>query len=86
MSKTKLTVEDIDDIIEKAEIEVVFLEPKTTVVKMTLDNGFVLVESSSCVDPKNYDEEVGTHLCLKKIEDQLWQLEGYRLQCEVGRL
>ena len=28
----------------------------------------------------NYNEEVGTEICIGKIEDKIWELEGYRLQ------
>jgi hypothetical protein len=47
---------------------------------LRLKNGFTLVESSGCVDPKNYSEEEGAKYCLERIENQLWKLEGYLLQ------
>lgn len=53
---------------------------KTTVVQVTLANGFVITESSSCVDPANYNHALGTGLCLKKIEGQVWMLLGFLLQ------
>lgn len=70
----------IDDLIARSEITVKTLFNKTTVVAMKLPNGFVLVESSSCVDPHNYDEAVGVQICKQKLENKLWELEGYRLQ------
>lgn len=70
----------IDDLIARSEITVKTLFGKTTVVAMKLPNGFVLVESSSCVDPHNYDEAVGVQICKAKLEAKLWELEGYRLQ------
>lgn len=50
---------------------------KCTVVAAQLPNGYVIVESSGCIDPKNYNKELGKEICLKKIEEHLWQLEGY---------
>lgn len=47
---------------------------------MRLRNGFILTESSACVDPANYDTELGKRLCLQHIENRLWELEGYALQ------
>ena len=70
----------IDDLIARSEITVKTLFNKTTVVAMKLPNGFVLVESSSCVDPHNYDEAIGVQICKQKLENTLWELEGYRLQ------
>ena len=60
------------------------VEMKGTIVTVRLPNGFVLVESSACVDPANYDHAIGYESCMKRIRDKLWLLEGYRLQCELG--
>lgn len=56
---------------------------KTTVVKATLANGFEIVESSSCVDPANYDHEIGVSICVSKIKDKLWSYLGFLLQTAV---
>jgi hypothetical protein len=53
---------------------------KTTVVEATLLNGFTLVDSSSCVDPKNYNHDTGMNICLEHIEDKVWFLLGFLLQ------
>lgn len=53
---------------------------KTTVVQATLRNGFEIVESSSCVDPANYREEVGAEICRDRIRKQVWHLLGFALQ------
>ena len=49
-------------------------------VTLQMKNGFTLVETSSCVDPSKYDEEIGKQICLKKLEDKVWFLLGYLLQ------
>lgn len=64
---------------------IVFTETKTmgnrtTVVRCVLRNGFEIVESSSCVDPKNYSEDMGHDICMKKIKDKIWELLGFLLQ------
>lgn len=53
---------------------------RTTVVRCVLRNGFEIVESSSCVDPKNYSEEMGHDICMRKIKDKIWELLGFLLQ------
>ena len=53
---------------------------RTTVVRCVLRNGFEIVESSSCVDPKNYSEQMGHDICMNKIKDKIWELLGFLLQ------
>lgn len=86
MSNIRVTKEQIDKLIADSKIEVTKFGTKSTVVMLTLPNGFFMTESSSCVDPENYDHELGRRLCLKHIKDKLWAFEGYRLQCERYRL
>jgi hypothetical protein len=56
---------------------------KTTIGIFTLINGFVIVESSSCVDPKNYNEAVGRQICRDRANSKIWELEGYKLQSKL---
>lgn len=58
-------------------------ENKTTIGIFTLINGFVIVEASSCVDPKNYDEAIGKEICRERANNKIWELEGYKLQSKV---
>lgn len=53
---------------------------RTTVVRCVLRNGFVIVESSSCVDPANYSQKMGENICMGKIKDKIWELLGFMLQ------
>ena len=80
-----ITNEQIDGIMGKAEINVTKVFDKCTVVSAKLPNGFVIVESSACVSPENYDEELGVRICMKKIRDRMWELEGYHLTKEIER-
>ena len=74
-----VTQDDVDSFI--VGVDSTQLGDKTTVVKATLANGFILVESSSCVDAKNFDMKVGTEICIEKIKDKVWFLLGFLLQC-----
>lgn len=56
---------------------------RTTVVRCVLRNGFTIVESSSCVDAKNYSEKMGEEICMEKIKDKIWELLGFLLQTAV---
>lgn len=64
--------------------ETVTLGGKTTVVRAVLKNGFVIVESSSCVSAENYDEKLGEEICMKRIRNKVWELLGFLLQTAVG--
>lgn len=75
-----LTPNDIDKIMDKCQLNVMTVWDKCTIVACKLPNGFIITESSACVDPKNYDEHIGLEICLNKIRDKVWELEGYRLQ------
>jgi len=66
------------------DVEVITMGVKNTVVRAVLVNGFEIVESSACVDPANYDEELGKEICLEKIKDKIWFLLGFLLQTGVG--
>lgn len=74
----KITKEHIEAIMEKATYEVKKMGQKTTVVVCTLETGFVIVESSSCSDPADYDQELGAKIAKKRIETRLYELEGYK--------
>lgn len=74
-----VTQDDVDSFI--VSIDYTRLGDRTTIVKATLANGFILVESSSCVDAKNFDMKVGTDICIEKIKDKIWFLLGFLLQC-----
>lgn len=78
-----LTDEYIDEIIDNSDISVSTVFDKCTVVVCKLPNGFVITESSACVSPENYDKEIGIEICMNRIRDKIWELEGYKLQCEL---
>ncbi len=52
----------------------------TCVVKATLVNGFTILEHSSCVDPSNYDHEIGINICKQRIKAKVWNHLGFLLQ------
>ncbi len=56
------------------------IDGKTTLLCAESITGFVQYETSSCVDPENYDEKIGTEICMKRIKDTIWQCLGFVLQ------
>lgn len=83
MSNT-VTQEQVAQIFFDSFKEVTTMGNKTTVLAVTLPSGFVIVESSSCVDPDNYDEQMGYEICRDRVINKIWELEGYVLQKKVS--
>lgn len=80
MKKNTVTPERVKKLASSAEYHVSTAFGKCTIVAAKLENGFVIVESSACVDPENYDLQMGVRNCYEKIESKIWELEGYALQ------
>ena len=68
---------NMQDVIVKTVVE---FDKPCTYVTFRMKNCFTLRESTTCVDPANYNEEIGKEICLQKIEDKVWFLLGYALQ------
>lgn len=56
---------------------------KTTVCLLTAKNGFEIVGTSACVDPKNFNEEIGRFYALKDALDKLDEVVGFYRQCQM---
>lgn len=77
-----ISKEMVEDFIAKTEVTT--MGDKCTVVRAVLRNGFEIVESSACVSAENYDEKLGSAICMNKIGDRVWELLGFLLQTAVG--
>lgn len=77
MTTHKIPEEKIVKIIEDSTVHIYDEFDNCTVVVMQLPNGYVLVESSGCIDPAEYDHDLGVDCCMKALERRVWQLEGY---------
>lgn len=76
-----VSLERVEAIIKNSHITVQTVFDKCTVVSCKLPNGFVIVESSACVNPEDYDVEIGVESCMERIKDKIFELEAYKL-CE----
>ncbi|MBR6079917.1 MAG: hypothetical protein IKP60_07160 [Treponema sp.] len=79
MGKTKLTKEDILAAVKKEDYTVLN-DGRTTICQLTLQNGFTVVGFSACVDPKNFDKELGQNIAKNNALEKVWGLEGYLLR------
>lgn len=72
-----VTQEQVDEVYRNSKFRLVTLFDKTTVLAAQLPNGFVIVRSSSCIDPANYSEAVGCEACMKQVKEAIWEYLGY---------
>lgn len=80
----KITQELIDaTIVSKTFI--VLPDGVTTICQLILKNGFSVLGSSACVDPTNFNLQMGRDIAFKNAQDKVWQLEGYLLKEEMFR-
>lgn len=75
---TKILKEDVEKFI--TDVEVMTVSEKTTVVNAHTLTGFDTVRHSSCVDPKNYSEELGKQYAMEEVVNSLWSHLGFVLQ------
>ncbi len=80
-NRTKITENDVDFMI--GEVKEITIDKVSTLVKTTCPTGFVNHEVSSCIDPKNYDIELGKEIALKRIKSKIWGHLGFVLQWAI---
>jgi len=83
LTAPRVTKAQIDELFEKIEYVFGIVKENRIMCSAYLD-GFAVADGfGQCVDPKNFDEEIGKTIahkeCVTKAYDKLWELEGYRL-------
>lgn len=53
---------------------------------LVLQNGFTVVGKSACASPENYNEAVGRKVARENAENEIWQLMGYELKCQLNKV
>ena len=76
----------IQAMLKEAETQETIYFGKCLVVVYKLKNGFCLVGVGGCVDPENFDLEVGRQVAEGQVIDQLFKLEGYLLQNQLFQI
>ena len=74
----KVTKEHIESRIVDTSY-MVLPDTTVTICNLTLENGFSVRGESACVDPRNFNIEIGREIAYRDAFDKLWQLEGYLL-------
>ena len=55
-----------------------------TIAVITLKSGFTVTGESACVDPNNFNAEIGNKIAYENAFDKLWQLFGFELKQKIG--
>lgn len=74
----KVTPDSIKAKIAKVDY-MVLPDSTVTLCNISLTNGYSVRGESACVDPRNFNIEIGKSLAYKQAFDKLWPLEGYLL-------
>jgi hypothetical protein len=59
--------------------------PRLTVCVLTMANGFIVTGESSCVNPDNFNRELGQLISETQATDKAWMLEGYLLRDRLSK-
>lgn len=79
-----VTQERINELLDSAETQEHIFWDKELLVSYKLNSGFTVTGRAACVDPANFDLEIGRKYAREDAENQLWKLEGYRLQLNLA--
>lgn len=63
----------------KGETYLVLPDGKSTLCILTLENGYTIKGLSACVDPAEFDLNMGRKIAFEDALRQIWPLEGYLL-------
>lgn len=73
----KVTKEGIEKRVISADY--IVMHSTVTVCSLVLENGYSVRGESACVDPRNFDEDIGRELAYRDAINKIWPLEGYLL-------
>ena len=85
MTERRVTEEQIDAILDGCTMYVSHIPDTTTTIAVIFskDKFSLAIGHSACVDPANFDAELGAEYACKdamsKAREKLWELEGYKL-------
>jgi hypothetical protein len=74
----KVTPEMVEAML--GEVKSIKTDDKTTLSVAETLTGFRQYETSSCIDPVNFDMKIGEERCVKRIRAMLWKYLGFVVQ------
>lgn len=81
----RVTVESIEAKIVREDFFTGVNGNTLTICILTLANGFTVTGESACVDPRNFDPELGKKYAREAAFEKIWPLEGYLLREQMAK-
>ena len=82
--RTAVSLSDILNKVKKATYTVL-PDTTTTVCQLHMENGYVILGTSACVDPAKFNQALGEKYAYEDAVNKAWPLEGYLLAEEIFR-
>lgn len=79
--RTAVSLADIQNKIKRA-VYTVLPDTTTTVCQLFMENGYVVLGTSACVDPTKFSKATGEKFAYEDAINKCWPLEGYLLAQE----
>ncbi len=80
--RTTVTLEDIQRKVKQTTYTVL-PDTTTTVCQLRMENGYVILGTSACVDPTKFNKAIGEKFAYEDAINKAWPLEGYLLAEEL---
>lgn len=80
--RTSVSMADILKKVKKATYTVL-PDTTTTVCQLHMENGYVILGTSACVDPSKFNQALGEKYAYEDAVNKAWPLEGYLLAEEI---
>ncbi len=81
-NRTAITLPDILNKVKKATYTIL-PDTTTTVCQLFMENGYVVLGTSACVDPAKFNKALGEKYAYEDAINKVWPLEGYLLAEEI---
>lgn len=84
-TETRRTTVTMDYMLSKVvkTVYTVLPDTTTTVCQLFVNNGYVVLGTSSCVDKSKYNQALGEKYAFEDAINKMWPLEGYLLAEEL---
>ena len=80
--RTTVSLNDIQSKVKKTTYTIL-PNTTTTVCQLQMKNGYVILGTSACVDPANFNQAIGEKFAYEDAINKAWPLEGYLLAEEI---
>ena len=80
--RTAVSLNDIQAKVKKTTYTIL-PDTTTTVCQIHMENGYVILGTSACVDPSKFNQALGEKYAYEDAVNKAWPLEGYLLAEEI---